>query len=414
MEGIIKKIWSHNLARNSAIVFTGTMTANALSYLYHLVMGRLLGPAGYGELSSLISILYIFTVPLIVAQTVLIKFVSALRARKEPGEVKSLFLSATKISLGIIVIGIPLLLVVRPWVTQFLNLSSPTLLLLLYVLLAFSLLSIISAAVLTGYQMFVWMSGLGAFAVLLKLIVSIPFASWRVPGVLLAAVAAAIVTYIAYFFPLRGFLAKKVKPLSFRTKDTLGFAVPALITQVGVTSLFSTDIILVRHFFDAKSAGLYAALAILGKIIFYASAAVPAVLFPVASERAALGEGTKKLVLTAIGAVTVISLGVTAVYFFFPDIIVQLLFGNAYSGAGILLGEFGVFLTLYSIGNIIATSCLATGKMFIWIFAFVSATLQIIGINVFHASIAQVVLLNIAVSALFMSGSLAYYLYEKV
>lgn len=418
IKALIQKFASDSLARNSAIVLVGTMGANALSYLYHLIMGRLLGPSGYGELSSLISLVYIFTVPLIVAQTVLVKFVSGFKAHGDVGQAKTLLVKATRFCIIVSLIGLPVVYVAAPWVMQFLHLSSTTLLMWVYALLAVSLLSVVTASVLSGYQMFLWMSGLTAFGVLIKLLVSIPLAAWRVPGVLIAAVIASIVSYLFYYFPLRKILAVKGKPTKLKSQDAFGFAVPTLLTQLGITSIYTTDIILVRHFFDPQSAGLYAALAILGKIIFYASSAVPVVLFPIAAERASTGARTHRLIVSAVGAVAAISAGITVFYFLFPNFIVGLLFGNAYTGAGSLLGMFGVFLALFSIGNIFATSCLAVGKLLIWIFASVAAVIQIIAITLFHATIAEVIWINIGITLLYDLAAGGYYFlsieHEKV
>jgi O-antigen/teichoic acid export membrane protein len=270
---------------------------------------------------------------------------------------------------------------------------------------------------LTGYQKFVWVSVLSAAAILIKLIVSLPLVTWRVPGVMFAALIAGVIVYALYFIPLRFVMSVKGKPTELKKRDAFGFAIPVLLIQLGITSLYSTDIILVRHFFDAKSAGLYAALAILGKIIFYASSAVPAVLFPIASERAALGSKTRKLILSAVGAVAAISAVVTLVYFLVPNFIVSMLFGNAYVGAGAMLGQFGIFLGLFSVANIITYACLAVGKTRIWLISALAALLQIVGITLFHTSIGTVITINIGVSLMYVIVATGYYLkssYEKV
>ncbi len=413
IKALIQKFASDGLARNSVIVLSGTMGANVFSYLYHLVMGRILGPSGYGELSSLLSLNYIFTVPLLVAQTVLIKFVSGFKAHGEVGQAKTLFIKATKLFVIVSLVGLPLVFAVSPWVTSFLHLSSTYLFILIYLLLAFSLLSIASSGTLSGYQMFIWMSILSPISILVKLILSIPFATWGVPGVLTAAVVAGAISYGLYFLPLRFLLRARQKPTNVTKRSAFGFAVPTLLTQLGITSLYSTDIILVRHFFSAHDAGLYASLAVLGKIIFFASSAVPTVLFPLASERHAVGGKTKKLVLSAAGAVGVISLSLTILFFLLPGLFIRLLFGNAYTGGEPLLGQFGIFLSLFSVGNILALSNLAVGKVGIWIIPVVAAIVQVVGITMFHTTLAGVILLNIGVSSFFAIGALAYY-YAKI
>lgn len=409
MKAFIRKITSNKLAFNSAIVFAGSMTANVGSYVYHLLMGRWLGPAGYGEFSSLLSLLYIFTVPLLVGQTVLVKFISGFKAHGEVGQAKTLFVGVTKLFVIVSLMGIPIILVAAPWITSFLHLSSVTLFVMVYILFVISLLTTVTASMVQGYQRFIWFSVLTAGIILSKVILTIPLLRWGLLGAFVAAIIASAVMYLLYFLPLRFILRVKQKPTKLTRQDALGFAVPTLFTLLGITSMFSTDIILVRHFFAAGEAGLYAALAILGKIIFYASSAITFVLFPVLSERTAKGEGTKKLVFSAVGAVAGISSLLTLLYFLFPDLIVRLLFGNAYAGAGIMLGMFGVFIALFSIGNIISSVCLATEKTGVWIVPALCAIVQIIAIAMFHGSIGAILLLNIAIGTVFALGTMGYY-----
>lgn len=413
IKGFISNIFSHSLAKNSMIVLIGAIAANVLSYAYHLVMGRVLGPSGYGELSALLSLLYIVTVPLLVAQTVLVKFVSGFKAHGELGQAKSLFIKTTKLFVIASIIGFPIVLILGPSITAFLRLSSPTLVLLLYALLVVSLLTVATGGMISGYQKFIWVSVMGALAILMKLLVSIPLVAWSVQGMMLAAVIAGVIVYGLYFIPIRFLLSVRAKPTRLSPRDAFGFAVPTLLVQLGITSLYSTDIILVRHFFNAHDAGLYAALAILGKIIFYASSAASIVLFPVVSERFAKGDSTKKLVLGSVGAVTMASLGLTLVYFLFPGQIVRLLFGNAYAGAGALLGMFGIFIALFSVGNIVSLACLATGKTGVWLAPFLCALLQIVAIVLFHPSVSSVIALNIGMSVIFVLGSGGYYLLHE-
>ena len=200
-----------------------------------------------------------------------------------------------------------------------------------------------------GYQKFLWYSIFTAGAILIKVVLSIPFVRWGVLGVLAAATIASIIVYLLYFFPLRFILTAKSKPINLTKREAFVFAVPTLLTLLGLTSIYSTDIILVRHFFPASQAGLYAALAILGKIIFYASSAVSLVLFPVVSERVAKGIASKKLIGSAITAVAIASFALAVLYFIFPDFIIGMLFGNAYKGASTLLGMFGTFIAYFQL-----------------------------------------------------------------
>ena len=417
MKEFIKKIISHSIAKDSVIVMAGSMGANVGSYLYHLVMGRLLGPTGYGELSSLLSIFYIFTVPLNVGAIVLVKFISSMKAKNQLGQVQTLFMKVTKACLIGCIAVFPIIILTSPFISTFLHIQSTILFILVYVIFVFSLLTVIAGSALQGYQKFLWVSILGAGSILVKLVLSIPAVTWGVYGVLLATVGSTMVMYFLYFPPLQFIFQVKASPLTLTVKDAMRYAVPTLLIVLGMTSLYSTDMILVRHFLPAYQAGLYASLTVLGKIIFYASSAVSIVIFPVLSERTAKGEKGTKLICIALVTVTAVSAGITALYFIFPELIIRTFFGASYIQGASLLGLFGVFLVLYSIGNMFTTICMALSKLTIWFVPVVCAVIQIIGITLYHDSVISVIWVNIASCLLLVVSLLGYYrkhIYEKV
>src|SRR3989344_3055090 len=71
-----KEILKHPLFGGSAIMITGSNLANLLAYVYHLLIGRLLGPSPYGELAAFIAILGMISVVFNFMSLVIVKFVS--------------------------------------------------------------------------------------------------------------------------------------------------------------------------------------------------------------------------------------------------------------------------------------------------------------------------------------------------
>lgn len=413
IKSIIQKIMSHSLARDSMIMFVGSMGANVASYVYHLLMGRWIGPSGYGELSSLLSIFYIFTVPLNVGALVLIKFVSGFKAHGEVGQTKSLFVRVTKAAIILCAAVLPIIIAASPAIAKYLHIESPLMFVIVYLIFVFSLLTVIMSSVLQGYQKFLWVSVLGASAVLVKLLLSIPAVQFHVMGVLVAALLSVVIMYGLNFLPLRFLFKATASPMRLTKREAFLFAVPTLLVTLGMTSIYSTDMILVRHYFAAVDAGVYASLALLGKIIFYASSILATVFYPILSERTAKGEKTGQIIGIGLASVTAISLAITAIYFLFPNFIIRMLFGSSYVGGSSFLGLFGIFLVLYSIGNMFTVTFLATGKTKMWIIPVVCALFQIVGISIWHQTIQMVIFINIGISALLVLGLGGYYLRTK-
>ena len=162
------------LAFSGLIVFAGNMTANAGAYLYHLILGRILGPVGYGELSSLISLLYIFGVPINVMSLVLVKYFSGFKADNKNGYTRYLFEKLSAKLFKLLGLGLLVFALVSPLIADFLHLKSWMSLIWVYGMFAISLLIFINSSLLQGYQIFHWFSFLAAVTVILKLLISIP------------------------------------------------------------------------------------------------------------------------------------------------------------------------------------------------------------------------------------------------
>lgn len=391
------------LVNSSIMVFIGTMCANVASYLYHLVMGRMLGPAGYGELASLISLLYIMSVPTSITQTVLIKYFSQYKATNAQAKAHDLFRKVTKYLVIIILVIIGLLMLGSPLILAFLHMKSALTLLWLGIFFGFTTLLIVNGSLLQGYQMFNWVAVYMALPVLVKLAFSIPLAPAGVSWVMFGTGISALISYIIFFFPVRFIFNFKSEPSGITKSKLISASIPTILTVLGITSLYSTDILLAKHYLSEVDSGIYSAVAVMGKIIFFASSAITIVVFPIISERTVKHENTRKITLTAVGGIALISLILTILYLTIPEFIINLLFGRQFAGAATHLGLFAVFMSLYSLGQNLSMVNLAQNKFYIGYAVITVALLQLIGIILFHDSVRSIIWVNVVVAAIFLA-----------
>jgi O-antigen/teichoic acid export membrane protein len=393
-----------NLAKGGSLVFAGTMLANIGSYLYHLVMGRLLGPAGYGELSSLISLLYLFSVPTLVIQTVLVKYFSEIKASGSLAEAHDLY----KRSIGNLVYallgGAVIILCFSPFIGRYLRLGNIADVGVLYLFFLFSTLAMVNGSLFQGLQRFGWYALFLTAGIFLKLMFSIPVAGLGVSAVLTASVVSALVLFGIFTVPLRSVFSVPRKRFQRTRSQALKFAVPTLLTLLGITSIYSTDIIMAKHFLSASDAGAYAAISVLGKVIFYASSAGVGVLYPVVSERVARNFSVTRIVLSGVLAIACVSTVLTGIYMTVPSFMTHLLFGTAYDRIIPYLGAFAVFISLFSVFYVLVMSLLAMNYVRVWILVILAAILQIAGIQFNHSGIRQIITVNIIVSAALLVG----------
>lgn len=412
MKRIVEKIShiaSHPLARGSMVVLIGSTLANISSYAYHLVVGRILGPVQYGELASLFSFSYLLNVPSIVLQTVLAKYIAGFRATNEIGRAKALSLAATKRLVGIVGVGMVALIPFIGILTEFLHISSQISVVYMYVTSAVWLLTVVQASLLQGLQLFTAAMVLSNVGALLRLAGGAIGAAFGVTETIFAGVITGIIGWVTYFLPLRFVYAAKAQPANISGTELAAYSVPSLLTILSITSLYSTDIMLAKHFLPGFEAGLYAALSVMGKIIFFASSSVSYVLFPVVAERAKQDTQSERLVYSGLFAIGGISLGITAGYFLLPQMALLLLFGQSYFPAASYLGWFGIFLSLYSLSYLLVTTLLGAGHMQVWLFVCIAALIQIIGISLYHTNILSILVVNIVILAGLFISLLVYY-----
>ncbi len=405
MKQKVLRLVRHPLFSGSAVMIIGTNLNNVLSYLFHLFMGRMLGPAAYGEMAALFSlIILVSTVPSSLSLAV-IKFVSS---AKNPDSL-SRFMSLILVWSGLVggVITLLLLLFSRP-LSSFLNLSSPVPVFIISWAFVFLLPSFALKSALQGLLQF------NSYVVNIlaesgsKLLFGILFVQigWSVSGSISGILVSTLIgLFIGYLY-----VSKTVRfafPKFFPLGSFLRYSVPVMIYSLAGTSLFTTDLILVKHFFSPFDAGTYAALSTMGKIIIFGAGPVSGVMFPLVSRRHASHDHYRKIFWYGFALTGAICLAVLAVYFAFPRFAVSLLYGHKYLQAAGLLFPFGIFITLYTLSSFLVGFFLSVSyTRVVWI-TVLAAVAQIIGIFLFHSTIFSVIFVSIIVSLLLFLGLLA-------
>ncbi|MDQ3018896.1 MAG: polysaccharide biosynthesis C-terminal domain-containing protein, partial [bacterium] len=134
-----------------------------------------------------------------------------------------------------------------------------------------SLTTLLNQSVSQGLLKFLGLVGPTMISSFGKLILGVIFVAIRF-GVNGAVGAVVLGVFLAYLYSIR-FVKdiKPAKPKEFEMQSFLKYSGAALIQAVAFTSIFTTDLILVKHFLSPEEAGLYAALSTLGKIVYFAS-----------------------------------------------------------------------------------------------------------------------------------------------
>lgn len=407
----IKNLIANQLIAGSAVLFVGNIFASFGNYLYHLLMGRMLGPVDYGVLASLISVFYLLSIPVAALVLVIVKYVSALRGEKKLATVNYFYRWINRKLLFFGLLGFLIFLIFSSWISSFLHLESNVLLILIGLVSFIGIFSSVNLATLQGFLRFGWYTIVGIVSVVVKLVLAIVlvYLSYRVFGAILAILMGAVVSYLLALFYAKKIIGKKEERQGLNGREVVSYTLPVFFSILAFTSLYTTDIVLARHFLPSQEAGFYAALATLGKIIFFASSPIAMVMFPMVSERHANGKKYVNLLGLSLGLVFLACLGISGVYFFFPKLMINILYGSQYLPASSYLWLFAIFLSFYSFCYLLVNFFLSIKKVKVVLLPVIAAAAQVILISIFHQSLSQIIWVSINVLGLLLIGLLLYY-----
>ncbi len=381
----------HRLARHSGIIFSATVVANLLAYLFHAYMGRSLGVAEYGILGSLLATFYILSIPLKAISTIVTKFVSEFKTREEYGKVASLLSSGMrKLSRYAILIFIGLS--ASSWlIADFLRIPSPLPVILMGLLLALAVALSVPRGVLRGLQKFGQLGLNISLEALIRLVLGILLVSLGlgINGAILAYGLGYLAAIVLVLMPLRFLFHLRNETID--ASSIYKFSLPALTMSICLAVMTNIDLIFVKHFFTSEEAGVYTVVSVLGKAIFFVSGAFTIPMFPLVSELHTKGENTRSVLKKSSTYVLLFSGITTAAYWLFPSFIVNTLYGRAYSPAVPLLGAIGIAMGLMAL-VMVYTSYLLALKDMRFIKVLLGCTfLQVILLSLFHHTLLEVI-----------------------
>lgn len=392
---MIKKLLNHPLFSGSAIMFVGNMGANIINYVYHIIMGRLLGPLGYGVLASLYSIIYLISIIPSSASVSIVKFISS----AEKSELPSVYHSIRKFIFKLSVVLAVFMLLISPFIAKFLQIESLMSVFLVTPILFFSLLTLVNQSASQGLLKFLGSVIPTLISSLLKLLIGVGLVliGWSVSGAMLAIAIGLLFAYLySHKFIKRYIKQKTAKDINLKPFFT--YSGPVVLQSLAFTSIFTVDVLLAKHFLDPFSAGIYAALSTLGKIIFFATSPIAATMFPVISKRKALNQNYLKVFFTSFLMTVIIALAITLFYWLFPNIAIGVLFGEAYLSAKTDLIWMGIFMLFYTLSNLLVNFYLSIGNTKIVYIPLLAAILQVIIIWFYHSNIIEILHVSLFVT----------------
>ncbi|HCC68005.1 TPA: hypothetical protein DEP90_02235 [Patescibacteria group bacterium] len=171
---------------------------------------------------------------------------------------------------------------------------------------------------------------------------------------------------------------------------------------------YTVDLILVPTQFRAE----YAALSLIGKLVYFASITIAAVMFARLSNQRNKRDELKTLGIT-IGVTSLIGFGMTVGIFLFKDLIINFAFGGKYAEISTYFILFGFCMSLYAITFLLANFFFSKGSYWYISILLLVTVLQIILFKYLSTDIGSVVRNQVVVYVTLLVLTLFYLLLRK-
>lgn len=402
-----RKIISHELIEGTFFIFIGSIIGNALAFLLNLFLARSLSYGDYAIFASLLSVITLASIPSNSINTIIVKFSTKYFAEKDKGKIKALYIVFFKFIIGICLFVILTFAVFSPILSNFLHLNNLLFIIISGLTIASFYLNILNTSFLQGMLKFKFISLVNISGGIVKFIIgiSLVLAGYRAFGGLWAIFFMTLTSFLIGYLPLQRTLRSKKsnEKLSINFNEIRKFAVPTFFAVLFMASFTSIDVVLVKHFFEPSLAGYYAGLSLLGKVIFYFTAPIPMVMFPLAVKRHTMNIKVNSLFYISIILVLIPSVIISCIYFLIPELVVKLfLGGREYLYISKYLGWFGLYLTIFSVINVCVNFFLSINRTRISLIVVATAILQILLIYLFHESFYQIIGVSIFSSSVLL------------
>ena len=381
------------------------MIVNVGNYLYNLIIGRMLGPVGFADASLLVTMLLVLSFLAMTFQLTAAKF----SAEMDKVERQSMVSSMGRYALGIgLVISFSVIFYSRS-LQQFFQSESTW----MYIIFALSIplyfLMSIGRGYVQGVRSFRRLSMSYQLEMLVRLCGTV--ALLRLlnvePGI---SISLGILASVALGnIPIRNRALKPLTGSNRLTKTIWVFAMYTLFYELSQVLINNTDILLVKHYFSAHEAGLYAALAMIGRVVFFIAWMFAMVLLPhvIAAEKA--GKDSRVLLWRYVAYIAILGAIITGTSYLIPNLIVQILFGSAYIGIAPLLWLYALATSLFAVANMFAYYFLSRSIYGPIYLTFIVGLLQVVGLVVFHDTLHQVVILQVALMGTLLVAQVGHY-----
>ena len=385
------------------------MLVNGGNYLYNLVLGRFLGPEKFADAAILITLLLVLSFAAMTFQLVTAKFSVIFENSVLQSFIATIYKSATVVG---VVLGITIVLVSSE-LQEFFKTTSSSMFVVFGIGIPFYFLMSVNRGVFQGQKEWIPLSATYQLEMMSRLAITFGLLClFEVDSSLLIAIGiicSFIVGLLPFEFKPPSFF-NRIKLKKSETKMVRNFFIITAFYEVTLIVINNSDILLVKHYFEPYEAGLYASLALIGRVVYFIAWMFVMLLLPTVVQLKKQGISTRPILFKYVIYIIIIAASIVLACYLFPNQIINILFGNEYVGIASLLWKYAFATGVFAVSNIFAYYYLSLDKYIPVIFSGVFGVLQIALIIQFHASLEQIVHLQIFAMILLLGVQITFFI----
>ncbi|WP_111309970.1 oligosaccharide flippase family protein [Confluentibacter sediminis] len=369
------------------------LSVNGGNYLYNLILGRVLGPAQFADAAVLITFLLVLSFVAMTFQLVTAKFSVLFENSMFNNFISRVYKNAllVGVSFGVLII------VFSNQLQQIFNTSSSSMFVVFGIGVPLYFLMSVNRGVFQGKKEFKLLSITYQGEMLSRLLVTL--------GLIFlfnlqSSIVIAFGILISFVFGLVPF---KTEHISLKrtfidanqTKNIRNFFILTSFYELTQIIINNSDILLVKHYFESYEAGLYASLALIGRIVYFIAWMFVMLLLPTVVKLKKEGKDTTSILFKYVGYIAIIAITIVMGCAIAPKLAITLLFGDSYLAMAPLLWKYALATGMFAVSNIFAYYYLSLDKYVPVIISGVFGMLQMLLVVFFHQSLEQVVHMQI-------------------
>jgi O-antigen/teichoic acid export membrane protein len=387
----------------SATMLLSSVLVSVINLIYNFAIAHALGADNFGHVTVVYTILMLLSCATLAFQLLCSKFVARSESQAERIAIYHLLHRRS----WLVGLGVGLVLAAGgSAISRYLNLPSPVLIQVLAIGILFYIPLGTRRGFMQGTYNFVPLAVNYVLEVVIKLIgtVILISAGYGVPGVvgaMSASVMAAFLVAIPRKHPTSDLPEAKLQ-------SGMVEGVQALIFFVGQVIIGNLHIVLVKHFFTATQAGVYAAVALIGRVAYMFSWSVVSSMFPFSAGIRSGERGGRTVLTTALLLTAGISTAFTLAAWVAPSEFWPLLLGKGFPVGSshsytALVVLYTIVTGIYSLSVVLMTYEISRkiGNVSWLQLGFSGA--MVIGIYLFHSSLQSVIYVQFVLMAILMA-----------